>query len=200
MILLWTAVRPCKSAAQASGPAEQNPASASQASPQANPSQANPQEIPAPSQVPSVGAIAVYEGKLVRSIQISGLSPADRDHLLQSLPQKAGEPLERAQVRDSIRALYATGRFADIQADVVPSGDGVVLTFANSANFFVEAVDLEGGPTRPTRNQIVNASKFQLEERYTRDKLDRALENIRQLMQEGGYYKARVTAESTSNE
>ena len=81
----------------------------------------------------------------------------------------------------------------------MPSGEGVKLTFANSANFFVGAVDVEGGPSRPTRNQIVNASKFQLGELYTHEKLDRALENVRQLMQEGGYYKARVTAESTSN-
>ena len=115
------------------------------------------------------------------------------------LPQKVGEPLDRAHVRDSIRVLYATGRFADIQAEVTPSGDGVALTFTTSANFFVGAVTVEGAPTRPTPNQIVNASKFQLGELYTHEKLDRALENIRQLMQEGGYYRARVTAESTSN-
>jgi len=38
----------------------------------------------------------------------------DREHIVQLLPQKAGEPLDRGRVRDSIRALYATGRFADI--------------------------------------------------------------------------------------
>jgi outer membrane protein assembly complex protein YaeT len=115
------------------------------------------------------------------------------------LPQKVGEPLDRGRIRDSIRALYATGRFADIQAEVTPSGQGVRLAFTTSANLFVGAVDVDGAPTRPTTNQIVNASKFQLGELYTREKLDRALENVRQLMQEGGYYRARVTAESTSD-
>ena len=52
------------------------------------------------------------------------------------------------------------------------------------------AVDVEGAPSRPNANQIVNASKLQLGELYNRDKLNRALENIRQLMQENGYYKA----------
>jgi len=199
MILLWSAVLPSRTAAQA----EQNPATSSQSSPsQAAPSHDTPPQdaaTPAPQQVPALGAISAYEGKLVQSIQISGVLPSDRDNLLQLLPQKTGEPLDRGRVRDSLRALYATGRFADLQADVVPSGDGVTLTFANSPNFFVGAVAVEGEPSRPTRNQIVNASKLQLGELYTRDKLDRALENIRQLMQEGGYYKARVTAESTSN-
>jgi outer membrane protein insertion porin family len=202
MILLWSAVQPSRTGAQAGGSsgsqaaaAGQNPAS----SPPGPATAGSPEPPQQESQVPGIGAMAGYEGKIVQSIRIPGIADTDRDHLLELLPQKTGEPLDRAHVRESIRSLFATGRFADIQAEVVPSGEGVTLTFANSANFFVGAVDLEGGPTRPTRNQIINASKFQLGELYTRDKLDRALENIRQLMQEGGYYKARVTAESTSN-
>ena len=74
-----------------------------------------------------------------------------------------------------------------------------MLTFTTSPNFFVGAVDVEGAPGHPNTNQILNASKFQLGELYTLDKLNRALQNIRQLMQENGYYRARVTAESTSN-
>jgi len=150
-------------------------------------------------QTPTAAAASGYEGKVVQSILIPGVAEADREHILQLLPQKAGERLDRAQVRDSIRALYATGRFADIQAEAEVAGEGVTLTFTTLANFFVGAVNVEGAPTRPNPNQIVNSSKFQLGERYTQEKLDRALENIRQLMQEAGYYRARVTAETTSN-
>ena len=142
---------------------------------------------------------AEYEGLTVLSIRLPGLSESDSDHLLRMVAQKQGEPLSRDRVRDSIRTLYATGRFADIQAEAVPSGDGVILTFATEPNFFVGAVAVEGAPGRPTANQIVNASKFQLGELYTPERLNRALENIRRLMQESGYYQARVTAESTSN-
>ena len=142
---------------------------------------------------------AEYEGRIVRSIQLSGVSQSDSDHLLRMIAQKQGEPLSRDRVRDSIRTLYGTGRFADIQAEAVPSGDGVLLTFATTPNFFVGAVQVEGAPSRPTVNQIINASKFQLGELYTVERLNRALENIRELMQESGYYQARVTAESTAN-
>ncbi len=140
-----------------------------------------------------------YEGKTVVAIDLPGVAERDRDHLLDLLPQKVGSPLNREQVSASIRAFYGTGRFADIQAEVTSSGSGVVLAFVTTPNYFVGAVDVEGAPNRPNANQIVNASKFQLGERYGQDKLDRALENVRQVMQENGYYKARVTAESTSN-
>jgi outer membrane protein insertion porin family len=153
-----------------------------------------PQTAPPSSAVASMSA---YGGRTVQSIELPGVP--DRDHLLQMLPQKSGQPLDRDQVRESIRVLFATGRFADIQAEVTPSGAGVLLTFRTALNFFVGAIDVEGAPSHPNYNQIVNASKFQLGELHTLDKLDRALQNIRQLMQENGYYRARVTAESTSN-
>jgi outer membrane protein assembly complex protein YaeT len=150
-------------------------------------------------QEPSPSPGSDYQGKTVLSIELRGISAANRDHLLQLMPQKAGDPLDRDHIRDSIRVLYATGLFADIQAEVTPSGDGVHLSFVTSPNFFVGAVDVDGAPNHPNANQIVNASKLQLGELYNRDKLDRALENIRQVMQENGYYKAKVAAESASN-
>ncbi|HSY92839.1 MAG TPA: POTRA domain-containing protein [Candidatus Binatus sp.] len=215
---LLTAMIVLLSAVAISQAVSQNVPQAVSQSPQTPPQANQPQANPAPSnssqsepgqsksdpatqqQPPPVTAgTSRYEGKIVQTIEIPGVAEADREHMLQLLPQKTGEPLDRDRVRDSIRALYATGRFADIQAEAAPSGEGVTLAFTTSANFFVGAVDVEGAPTRPTSNQIVNASKFQLGERYTQEKLDRALENIRQLMQEGGYYRARVTAESVSS-
>ncbi|HVR23903.1 MAG TPA: POTRA domain-containing protein, partial [Candidatus Polarisedimenticolia bacterium] len=145
----------------------------------------------------SLAAMSSYVGRPVKLVELPGVP--DADHLLQMLPQKAGQPLDRDQVRDSIRVLFSTGRFADIQAEVTVSGSDVVLRFTTSLNFFVGAIDVEGAPGHPSYNQIVNASKLQFGELHTLDKLNRSLQNIRQLMQENGYYRARVTAESTAN-
>ncbi|MGA8212081.1 MAG: POTRA domain-containing protein [Candidatus Sulfotelmatobacter sp.] len=155
------------------------------------------QESQATQSPSALAAMSEYSGRIVQSIELPGVP--DSDHLLQLLPQKPGQPLDRDQVRESIRVLFATGRFADIQAEITPSGPEVLLTFTTSLNFFVGAVDVEGVPGHPNYNQIVNATKLQLGELHTVDKLNRGLQNVRQLMQENGYYRARVTAESTSN-
>src|ERR1700733_3143525 len=155
------------------------------------------QEPQGPQSSSALATLAAWAGRTVQSIELPGVP--DRDHLLQILPQKPGLPLDRDQVRESIRVLFATGRFADIQAEAVPSGSGVLLTFTTSLNFFVGAIDVEGAPAHPNSNQVVNATKLQLGELHTQDKLELALRNVRQLMQENGYYRARVTAESTSN-
>ena len=157
----------------------------------------SPQDSQAIEPASSLAAMADYSGKIVKSIELPGVSDSGR--LLSMLPQKAGEPLDRDKVRESIRVLFSTGLFSDLQAEVAPSSPGVRLTFTSSPNFFIGSINVQGAPSRPNANQVVNASKFQLGELYTADKLDRALQNIRQLMQENGYYRARVTAETTSN-
>ncbi len=157
---------------------------------------------PAQEQVSPSSALATMTalaGQTVQAIDLPGVPDRDRVHLLQLLPQKEGQPLDREQIRASIRTLFATGRFADIQAEATSIAGGVRVTFTTSPNYFVGAIDVDGAPSHPNQNQIENASKFQLGELYTLNNLDRALQNIRQLMQENGYYRARVTAESTSD-
>ena len=202
MIVLSCEVLVSGALAQASPPSggaapAQNPANPSQAP---SPSEAKPtpsiQQEPEP---PSAALMQAYIGKVVQRIEIPAVSESDREHLIQLLPQKTGDPLDRTRVGNSIRVLYATGRFADIQAEATPSDEGVILTFTTSGNSFVGAVTVDGAPPHPAPNQIVNASKFQLGELFTQEKLDKAIENIQQLMQEGGYHRARVTAETVAN-
>ncbi len=157
----------------------------------------SPRESQAIEPASSLAAMADYSGKIVKSIELPGVSDSGR--LVAMLPQKAGGPLDRDKVRESIRILFSTGLFSDLQAEVTPSSPGVRLTFTSSPNFFIGSINVQGAPSRPNANQVVNAAKFQLGELYTADKLNRALQNIRQLMQENGYYRARVTAETTSN-
>ena len=69
------------------------------------------------------------------------------------------------------------------------------LAFRMRANFFVGEFWWMVHPSAPAANQIVNASKLQLGELFTREKLDRGLGNIGQLMEQNGYYLSRVSDE-----
>src|SRR5208282_2543858 len=107
-----------------------------------------------------------------------------------------GAPLEREGVRQSIQALYATGRFADIEAEADRTPDGrAALMFRMRANFFVGEIFVTGETNPPAANQVVNASKLQLGELYTREKTERALVNIKQLMEQNGYYQSHISDE-----
>ena len=146
--------------------------------------------------LPGVGGMAGYEGLIVEKIDFPDLPSANTKRLLDLIPQKVGAPLQREGVRESIQALYATGRLADIQAEAEQTADGrAELTFRMRANFFVGEIFVTGEPNPPAANQVVNASKLQLGELFTREKMERALTSIKQLMEQNGYYQSRISDE-----
>ena len=145
-------------------------------------------------------ALAKNLGMTVNDIQIRGVSENDQSKLLKMLPQKKGEALDRSKLRGSIQALYATGRFADITPEAESLGDRRLnLTFDTSPNYFVGLINVEGAPGRPTENQIMNASKLQLGELFTREKLDRGIKRVREVLEENGYYRSKIAGEEQPN-
>ena len=84
-----------------------------------------------------------YEGKQVLTIQFDPRQqPLDPSELHDILPLQTNQPLRMADVRASIERLFATGRYADIQVDVKPSGDGVAVTFLTKNSWFIGDVSL----------------------------------------------------------
>jgi outer membrane protein insertion porin family len=147
----------------------------------------------------SLGSIASYQGLVVHSIQFTGLSAAN-DHAEAMIAQKTGTPLDRDLIRESIQALFASGRFADVQVEAERvAGNQVDLIFHTSPNFFVGDIRVDSPLQTPTYNQVANASKLQLGELLTLDKMQRALKNIQQLMAEDGYYHASVSQRETAH-
>jgi len=136
-----------------------------------------------------------YEGLMVSEVAFPEVTqPGELKLLVDLVPQKPGQPLDRRKVRDSIQALNGTGRFADIRAEANRTPDGrVALSFRTSPNYFIGDVSVEGNPSHPTTGQVENASKLNLGELFTREKIERAIEIIRQLMQQNGYYRSKVT-------
>lgn len=133
-------------------------------------------------------------GRVVGKVEFPGIVDADQNMLRNMLPLHEGVALDRAQLRESLRTLYATGRFADLRAECESSADGKAsISFVGSPNFFVGGVSVEGGPGKPTDSQIVNAAKLQLGELYTPEKMERALQNLRRLLEENGFYRSTIT-------
>jgi outer membrane protein insertion porin family len=153
-------------------------------------------------QLPAKDATSKFEGRLVAEIRFPDVTiPADAQQLRALIPQKSGAALDRQLIRQTMHELYATGRFADIRVEAEPAADGqVLLNIFTTPNYFVGEVRAEGAPARPTAGQIVNASKLTLGEEFTRERLEQALANIRQLLRENGYYHAAVSDEERKDD
>lgn len=133
-------------------------------------------------------------GAPVGAINLPGVNDSDQQMLRDLLPVKPGKPLDREQLRESMRILFGTGRFSDLKAECARTPDGkVTLSFSNTARYFIGLVRVDGAPGHPTESQIVNASKLQLGEPFTAEKMNRAIENIKRLLEENEFYKAKIS-------
>src|SRR5437762_2236089 len=156
---------------------------------------AQTQENPPQNEIPApvLGAIASYQGRTVESIDFPDIPKSEWPRLQDLIAQKVGEPLDRERIRQSILALHDSGRFGDLRVEAERTvGGNVALHFVTSTNYFIGEITVEGTPAHPAANQVESATKLQLGELYTREKISRAVQKIYQLMQENGYYQSTI--------
>ncbi|MGH9468356.1 MAG: POTRA domain-containing protein [Terriglobales bacterium] len=113
---------------------------------------------------------------------------------LGAVQQRVGEPLQREAMQASVRALYATGEFADVRVLAYPAPGGVQLVFATRPNYFLAEVQVNGGPG-PQAAELEDASGLVLGSLYTPQALDQAKAAILRRLRSYGYYQARVSAQ-----
>lgn len=142
----------------------------------------------------AAGAIDKYEGLKVAAVRLESAVQMPEDRFQQLVPQRAGEPLDRAKIRQGIEGLYRTGRFADIEvrAERTPAGE-VELVYAATENYFVGVVSVDKAPNPPSYDQMVNATKLQLGELFTDEKVASAIRRLKRVLRDHGYYRAAVT-------
>jgi outer membrane protein insertion porin family len=133
------------------------------------------------------------QGTRVASVEITGPAIEHPEWLEPLLLQKPDEPLDKYKVRQSVQALFNTGRFADIRVEAHRNASGdLELVFATRENYFLGSIRSEGSASRPTDTQLVNASRLALGDQFTEDKIKAGIEGMQRALREGGYYRATV--------
>jgi len=124
--------------------------------------------------------------------------PYPEEQMLSILVLKKGEKFNDLALRDSIQALYSTGRFADIAVDASEgeSSRDVVLKFITKRAYFVGRITVEGVKDPPNEGQLVSATKLQLGLPYEDGDKLAAIESIENLLRRNGFYHPAVTAET----
>jgi outer membrane protein insertion porin family len=140
---------------------------------------------------------SLTEGRIAEQVRvIAGGGELKQTELLRKIPLKGGERLGRRSVRDSLRVLFETGRYAEVEADaaLLPSG-GVAVEFRTKPNYFNGAVTVTGLPKiGPNETQVVNTGRLELGTQFTEAKLKDSESRIVRLLHDHGYWRAQVGA------
>ncbi|MGA9673212.1 MAG: POTRA domain-containing protein, partial [Terracidiphilus sp.] len=167
----------------------------------ATPSDANrdaaESQPPAPGQPeldqPAPDQIDRLEGLTVRHISFEGVAVDRLAPLPGHLPQAEGEPLSREKLKGSLRQLFATGLFEDVQVEGSRDGDVVDLVFRGAPRAFIGTVSVDGAKGATLNTQLQRASQLSPGSRYTPAKLDLALAQMNRTLADNGFNQPTIT-------
>ncbi len=137
-----------------------------------------------------------WKGLQVDKIEFQGVTFDATDTLPQELPQKVGTPLDPEEVRASLRRLFASGRYRDIQVSGVRQGDSVTLIFSGVARYYVGRVTIDGVKSDRLASLLEFATKLSPGTAFNESQIEAGAEGIKEMLQQQGYYESVMTADS----
>jgi outer membrane protein insertion porin family len=133
-------------------------------------------------------------GQEVIEVRIEPDANLSTEDFRAQIVQKVGEPLDPSKVAQSLKNLYATGRFTDLRADWEPRDQGIALIFVAKVQYFVGVVNVEGAPGAVEARVLVNASRLKLGQPLAESDLVAARRHLTQVLADNGYFQATVAS------
>src|SRR5947208_8690063 len=136
-----------------------------------------------------------YYGSRISEIQLTGTSTLSD---LQLLPSKNGDVITPDNVRASIQVLYDTHRYSYIEVEGKSGSGGTILIFHARPYFFFSTFQLN--PENLLDRSLSGFLRVPYGERYSQTAVDRIAEETEKLLQNEGYFDAKVTAQPSFDE
>src|SRR5947209_1342779 len=146
-------------------------------------------------QIPGPQTPAPLNAQRITTVRVVSEEGAVLEENPADLAGLMGQPPDPEIVRASLRALYRTGRYADLRAETSPAAGGVRLDFVVRENFFINLVRIKGLREPPTEGQALVSLGLNAGEIFRKEGLDAALERLRETLHEDGLYQANVSWE-----
>jgi outer membrane protein insertion porin family len=136
--------------------------------------------------VPAAGAQS--SGAVIREIRVEGIERIEPETVRSYLPLRAGQVYDPQQVDASLKALFATGLFADVSIHL----DGAVVIVKVVENPIINRVAFEGNDV--IKNDTLS-KEVQLRSRivYTRTRVQADVKRIQELYRRQGRFAVTVT-------
>jgi outer membrane protein insertion porin family len=111
------------------------------------------------------------------------------------IPVQPGSAYDSEAVRESLRQLYRSGRFADVRAEAADMPGGVRLDFVVRQNFFIDRVRVTGIQAPPSEGVALAALRLGLGQTFSDRVLEEAIERLRETLADEGLYQPQIEHE-----
>lgn len=195
--------------AQASSPSAIQPATepsatvpqAAQAVPTASASsQAAPTEPTVADQPALTTTVWQWQGLQVEAIRFEGVTFSPADNLPKELPQQPNQPLDPEKVRQSVRRLFASGRYRNIGVSGIRNGNSVTLIFSGPARYYIGRVQIDGVKDDRLSSLLEYTTNLNPGTAYTTSAVTDATALVKQTLAQNGYYQPVIAVKTIPDE
>jgi outer membrane protein insertion porin family len=138
-----------------------------------------------------------WKGLKVLKVEFQGVTFGAKDPLPGQLPQQAGQPLDPAKVQASIRRLFASGRYRDIQVSGERDGSSVTLIYVGIPRYFVGRVLIDGVKDERLASLLEYSTKLQPGAPFTDADIAAGTDGVRQALSNSGFFQATIAPTMT---
>jgi outer membrane protein insertion porin family len=140
-----------------------------------------------------------WKGLHVGKIEFEGVTFDATDKLPDELAQKAGEPFDPQKVRQSMRRLFASGRYRDVEVRGIRTGNDVTLIFAGSPRYYVGRVTIAEVKSERITSLLEYATKLNPGTALTRSAVQDGSDGIKETLEQQGFYQPKVSAKTETD-
>ena len=133
-----------------------------------------------------------FWGRTIERLSFRGDAPIEEASYARLTDLGPGRTLTERAVHDSLRNLFATGRFADLAVEAEPTASGALVTIVYSAAARVEKVSVVGKGIA-AKGRVVDAVATRPRDPWSEDRALAASRAALRVLAERGFFEAEVT-------
>jgi outer membrane protein insertion porin family len=130
--------------------------------------------------------------QVIARIELSGNRRIESTVIYNVIKSSKGKLYSEEDLSADIRAIFRTGYFSDVKADVTDSPDGKVITFILEERPFVNEIRIKGNEAVKA-DDILGALSFKVKQAYNPERIKADTDKIKALYDDKGYYNAEIT-------
>jgi outer membrane protein insertion porin family len=113
------------------------------------------------------------------------------------LPLQRGQPFSMDKESASLRALFRSGRYEDLRAELTDESGGVRLDFVVRQNFYINRVEIEGLREPPSEALALSSLRLNVGDTFREGDMKDAMDRLRQTFEDDGQYLPKISYETT---
>ncbi|MDE3179194.1 MAG: BamA/TamA family outer membrane protein [Acidobacteriota bacterium] len=141
---------------------------------------------------PQTTPATYFEGQPVVSVHVLARPDLDIKTLLPLARQKAGEPYSQANIKASVAAFMATGKFTRVDVDVEPVAEGLDVRFILQPAFYVGLITFPGADIQFNYGRLLPVVDYPATTPYEKARAEAGKAALKRFFTSEGYFGARV--------